>query len=78
MGDEVKTKKAFVTREFKDSGTEQTFTASTTGKAETMPEIAEGAFVNYAHAGLVREATDDDLKAVNPPVTRNTPNAPGV
>jgi hypothetical protein len=56
------TKKAFITRDFNDSGTEQAFTASTAGKPETFPEIDEGSFANYAAAGLVREPTEADTK----------------
>lgn len=63
MADPV-TKKAFVLRDFGDAGTEKNFPASIPGKTDTMPDIEEGAFANYAAAGLVREATADDQKAV--------------
>lgn len=58
----TKTKKAFIIRDFKDAGTEQEFTASIAGQPDTIPEIAEGAFANYAAAGLVRAPTADELK----------------
>ena len=55
-------KNAFIVRDFKDAGTEQTFTAG------TMVPIEEGAFANYKAAGLVREPDAaaqkaDDAKA---------------
>lgn len=58
-----KTKKAFVIRAFNDAGTERSYSISTPGKPDTMPEIAEGAFANFEHAGLVRVPTDDEIKA---------------
>lgn len=60
------TKKAFITRDFSDSGLERAFTASTAGQPNTMPDIDEGSFENYAAAGLVREPAEDDLKIVEP------------
>lgn len=61
----TKTKKAFIIRDFKDAGTEQQFTASIAGQPETIPEISEGAFGNYAAAGLVRVPASDELKAAS-------------
>jgi hypothetical protein len=61
-----KTKKAFVNRDFNDAGTSRQFTASTPGKPETFADIEEGAFLNYAAAGLVREPTADDKKTAAP------------
>lgn len=63
MPDDTKTKKAFITRDFNDAGTETSFTASTAGKPDTMPDIEEGAFANYAAAGLVRVPTVEEAKA---------------
>ena len=57
------TKKAFINRDFNDAGTGASFTASTEGKPETMPDIEAGAFVNYEAAGLVRKPTADEPKA---------------
>jgi hypothetical protein len=62
----TKTKKAFIIREFGDAGTEQRFAPSTAGKPETMPDIEEGAFANYEHAGLLRNPTDEDVKGAAP------------
>lgn len=58
-----KTKKAFVIKTFMDAGTETIFDASTPGKPETFPEIEEGAFLNYQHAGLIRVPTAEDTGA---------------
>jgi hypothetical protein len=60
-----KTKKAFVNKDFNDAGTNRQFTASVAGKPDTLPEIEEGAFLNYLAAGLVREPTADDKKATS-------------
>ncbi len=51
-----KTKKAFVVRDFRDEGIETEFTAN------DIVEIAEGAFVNYKAAGLVRAPTEAELR----------------
>jgi hypothetical protein len=52
-----KTKSAYVIRDFKDAGTEQSFTGGST------VDISEGAFINYKAAGLVTEANSPDAKA---------------
>lgn len=56
----MKTKRAFIVRDFKDgsfeNGAERRFTA---GAIEDLPE---GVFTNYEHAGLVRAPTPDDKK----------------
>jgi hypothetical protein len=52
-----KTKSAFIIRDFKDAGTEQSFTGGT-----TVP-LSEGAFINYKAAGLVSEPTAPEAKA---------------
>lgn len=52
-----KTVPAFIVRDFNDAGTTQSF------KAGTVEEIGEGAFGNYAAAGLVREPNATELKA---------------
>ncbi len=62
----TKTKRAFVVRDFRDSGTESNFTASVPGEAKTFPEIEEGAFNNYKAAGLVREPTSEDQRPSAP------------
>lgn len=56
------TKKAFIVKSFSDAGTERNFTASTPGDPKTFPDIEEGHFGNYEHAGLVRVPTDEDMK----------------
>lgn len=66
MSTEKKTKKAFVIRDFRDSGDERNFAASEAGDPKTFPEIEEGAFNNYKAAGLVREPTGEDLRAPAP------------
>ncbi len=48
-----KTKKAFIIRDFKDAGTDREFTASK-GEDDTA-DLTEGEFLNFKHAGLVRE-----------------------
>lgn len=50
---------AFIISNFKDAGTSERFTAGKTA------QIEEGAFANYARAGLVRTPTTDDRKAVS-------------
>lgn len=50
------TKKAKVLRDFKDAGTEKSFT---TGK---VVDLAEGEFINYAAAGLVEDAPAAEAK----------------
>jgi len=52
-----KTKSAYVIRDFKDAGTEQSFAGGST------VEISEGAFINYKAAGLVTEPTSPEAKA---------------
>ena len=52
-----KNKSAYIVRDFKDAGTEQSFTAG------DIVTISEGAFGNYEAAGLVRKPTPDDKPA---------------
>jgi len=52
-----KTADAFIERDFSDAGTDEKFTG---GKIQP---ISEGAFLNYKAAGLVREPTDEEMKA---------------
>lgn len=48
---------AFVKRDFHDSGSEEQFT-----KRDVVP-LEEGRFLNFKAAGLVRLATDEEIKA---------------
>jgi hypothetical protein len=59
----TKKKDAYINRDFSDAGTESNFTGG------TIVPIEEGAFANYAAAGLVREPTAEDLKAAAPTST---------
>lgn len=52
-----KTKKAFIISGFKDAGSERRFTAG------DVLELPEGAFANFAFAGLVREPTAEETRA---------------
>lgn len=52
-----KNKSAFIIRDFKDAGTEESFTQG------DIVTIAEGAYLNYEAAGLVRKPTADDKPA---------------
>jgi len=45
---------AFIIRDFKDAGTEQSY------KQGETQDIPEGQFINYEAAGLVRKPTADD------------------
>lgn len=54
---EQKKKAAFIIRNFRDSGTEQRFTAG------AVEQIDEGAFRNYEVAGLVRAPTAEETRA---------------
>jgi hypothetical protein len=48
---------AFIIRDFKDAGTEQSY------KQGGIQDIPEGQFINYEAAGLVRRPTADDKSA---------------
>jgi len=48
---------AFIVKNFRDAGTEEQFTQG------AVTPISEGAFTNYAAAGLVRKPTADDRKS---------------
>src|ERR1700754_5282728 len=60
MSDNAQMKRAFIITNFSNVGTGENFIAGAT------PMIEEGAYGNYAAAGLVREPTDEEVKRPDP------------
>lgn len=63
---------AIVTRDFRDDGTKRNFTAS-----DKPVQIEEGAFANYAAAGLVTAAPADTATPADPAAKSNPDTSTG-